>query len=805
MKPKVSIIIPVYNVEKYVQRMLACIEQQTLQDFEAIIINDGSTDRSLDIIEAFCKDNDRFHVYTQENQGVSAARNAGLDKAKGEYVTFYDPDDEVPPNALQDLCDTMEKKSADLVIGVLETVEGFQSRYAGMIRKLAATPKISRYHPALAANFSLANKLFRREIIEKYHLRFDDITYSEDGAFVFHYITHCENLAGCNRKVYIYHLRPFWDNPSITQSIRLNILQDALTAYRLTGDRLKAKIAEDQATLRAMQVSEERFAKVAKKHEILLQRFYRRAISRNLIKGFYARIWRAQEDIHPVLTDGIEELKGEISAKNWEVIKQRHPELDLDHPLPTKAEIAANPKVTFVVTEQVDPKQLPMILKGMYYQEMPLFEVMIAESLRDAVPEIYHSIENVRFYSQTDGNVIDQAKGEYVNFVREHVFHTYNCLTEMYATLKHNPAIDFSTVEVKQIGAEGGVADIPIMSRVYKGQCEAQCGLNIDRLDTCISNKLFRKEALQRTGLSILAFKGDETAQIYESMSYHKINDRYMVSYDLSDALLLKDAKKLQKLSDREQERVIGRKRKAAFRKVYLPAYYKLQCLKPVKEKKVILLEGEGPLLSSGLERIRQNLSKDPEMDIRVFFVGDKRNYVLREKHLLAEIADTAKIYTNMPSSLQHVSLRKDTELISLKSRERAAAVMEMADAKSIRKKLSLRCPQVRKQKLIFLNVGRTLKKKELEKLRKSLRKNRILLLWNTSEHAYLNLEPFDHQVIHANAFLTREEAISLSSAVISCRKTDIRMGNILDKDSVFFRKEELDKIGNLIACIKKK
>ena len=92
-KPKISIIIPVYNVEKYLEQCLKSVINQTFKDIEIICINDGSTDNSLEILEAFQKQDERIKIINKQNEGQGIARNEGLKVAKGEYISFIDPDD----------------------------------------------------------------------------------------------------------------------------------------------------------------------------------------------------------------------------------------------------------------------------------------------------------------------------------------------------------------------------------------------------------------------------------------------------------------------------------------------------------------------------------------------------------------------------------------------------------------------------------------------------------------------------------------------------------------------------------------
>ena len=91
--PKISVIVPIFNVEKYLKECLESIINQTFKDIEIICINDGSTDNSLDILNQYAEKDNRIKVITQSNQGLSAARNTGIKYANGEYISFIDSDD----------------------------------------------------------------------------------------------------------------------------------------------------------------------------------------------------------------------------------------------------------------------------------------------------------------------------------------------------------------------------------------------------------------------------------------------------------------------------------------------------------------------------------------------------------------------------------------------------------------------------------------------------------------------------------------------------------------------------------------
>lgn len=114
--PKLSIIVPVYNVEKYIERCLNTLVNQTLQDIEIIIVNDGSTDKSKEIIKKYLKKySEKIQYYEKENGGLSSARNFGLNYAKGEYIAFLDSDDYVELNMYEEMFNLAKEENADMV------------------------------------------------------------------------------------------------------------------------------------------------------------------------------------------------------------------------------------------------------------------------------------------------------------------------------------------------------------------------------------------------------------------------------------------------------------------------------------------------------------------------------------------------------------------------------------------------------------------------------------------------------------------------------------------------------------------
>lgn len=121
---KVSVIVPVYNVEEYIRECIKSIQVQTYSNLEIIVVNDGTKDKSIEIIKDLIKTDSRIRVISQPNQGLSAARNTGIENASGKYVAMIDSDDKIKPDFIKHLFDVADSQSADIVRGSFRDFEG---------------------------------------------------------------------------------------------------------------------------------------------------------------------------------------------------------------------------------------------------------------------------------------------------------------------------------------------------------------------------------------------------------------------------------------------------------------------------------------------------------------------------------------------------------------------------------------------------------------------------------------------------------------------------------------------------------
>lgn len=213
-EPLVSVVIPVYNAEKYIKQMLGTVLDQTLEKIEVICVNDGSTDHSGEIIKELQKRDGRIIYKEQKNMTAGVARNVGLGLANGKYVVFWDADDKFDKHALECMYNKAELKKADIcVCGVNEfTNEGKNYEADGYLR-MDLIPKkdpfdkynISERFFDFASNV-LWNKMYRREFLLENKLHFQNIRQSNDTAFVMLSLYHAKAITCVEKKLVFYRV-----------------------------------------------------------------------------------------------------------------------------------------------------------------------------------------------------------------------------------------------------------------------------------------------------------------------------------------------------------------------------------------------------------------------------------------------------------------------------------------------------------------------------------------------------------------------------------------------------------------------
>jgi glycosyltransferase involved in cell wall biosynthesis len=208
--PLISIIIPVYNTEKYLEECLLSVQTQDYKNIEVIIIDDGSRDNSAAICKAFTEKDSRFRYFYQENAGVSTARNNALKMANGELIAFVDSDDCVKPDMYTSMYKIMSETSSDVVITSAEAIVNgvWQGEAASVEVELLDTKSaIIEMHKSEKFAGAVWNKLIRRETLDGVEFS-SDIAIGEDFLFCWQVLLRSRQVAFSNNRKYGYRQNP---------------------------------------------------------------------------------------------------------------------------------------------------------------------------------------------------------------------------------------------------------------------------------------------------------------------------------------------------------------------------------------------------------------------------------------------------------------------------------------------------------------------------------------------------------------------------------------------------------------------
>ncbi|MDT8303278.1 MAG: glycosyltransferase [Sedimentisphaerales bacterium] len=217
-KPAVSIIIPVYNLEKYLSRCIDSVINQTLRNIEIICINDGSTDRSLDILKDYATDDPRIRIIDKEKGGPGIARNIGIDEAVGEYIGFVDGDDWIEAEMHEKMHTAAKKNISDIHICTIKMMDADgkpimlkcdYDKYLG--EKYTDDSIVFNRHHISEELFKVSrhawNKIYKHSFLKKHNIRFLPNKYYEDNIFFFMAFFKAERISITRNQFYNYYFK----------------------------------------------------------------------------------------------------------------------------------------------------------------------------------------------------------------------------------------------------------------------------------------------------------------------------------------------------------------------------------------------------------------------------------------------------------------------------------------------------------------------------------------------------------------------------------------------------------------------
>ncbi len=654
MSPKVSIIIPAYNAEKTVARMFDAVRAQTFENYEVVVIDDGSTDGTRNILEEYTQADSRIRVFHQKNAGVSAARNRGLDEATGDYVLFYDADDSVPENAVHDMYLAAREHLADLIIGrhrVQLMNEVYDAKSSTQLSKLSDIPK---HHPALCRNFSLCNKMFRRTVITEHHLRFKDTKHAEDGLFLFEFIRLADKLSGCPAHVYTYIKRPFWESSSLSQQASsdsfLHARENILTIADILEEEAEEALEEINHSDETRAAKDEAFYQWRRMQSSLWKRFAQTTI----LNEFYRRLWNGDDALYPLLQKSLEECRQNMFPSHWEGILKDNPDLQLDVGLLSPEELAEHPLLTVLITAELPKESVGRMMTAYYNQNYVSFEFIIDESMAEAIPSEYRSRPNIRLLPHSPlpkwkKKALQEARGVDCVIIQEPIYPGTRTIQQMVASAARkrllfvtSPVCNAKEERYEELTTQSTafVNEFAVVHKVTK----------YNQLDALWSNKVFNIKALLAQKR---LFEKDATSDIirlYRTPNHMKFTENAFLT-DLTDDDILKNVRSLRvrllySFKRRREERRLARIEKESteteslgfrFRnwrnlrlrngykvltlKVIFPIYYKWNARKPIQKNKVLFIVNRKPTLPNSMTYVHGLLEKSGKFDIHDKFL----------------------------------------------------------------------------------------------------------------------------------------------------------------------------------------
>lgn len=547
--PSISIIVPAYNRESHIDYTLDTLIEQTLQNIEIIVVNDGSQDRTKEIIEAYCAKDSRITLINQNNKGPGEARNAGLDHASGRYILFVDAEDGVPKTALELMYRSAEINGADCVIGSIKEFSPLGSNTFSRTESLSKKKEISRYDADLVWSFSVNNKLFRRQVIEELGLRFGNTLIAEDGLFSMSFVFRCGKIVGCPHVVLNYRRDLFWDGFSLTRDSSRQKVLDLVENHERIIELAKESIARDielaNTELERRQLAVAQITYISSLHQRLVS---------YLIDLQYRLLWLLDAETVGLLLEKVEEHKVFIGESNWQGMLKWHKDLPLGLSLQNHDAVAQSPQLSLVLCRELGIENVPEVLSCITHNGFPRFELFFPEEYVDAIPN--NLCMNANMHRLPCSNVADNAKFKQIALEASHapmimffdsrVFPHIGMLNEIWGECSNSQA-DFIVGKIKKVERDREVALFYRSQKVLfdrKHTAGFSYRDELNQLDCKLANKIIKTKALHDKHFVFSDNSQQDCKNLYELFNFKKIPEILFIT-DLTEKVFLDGTSRL--------------------------------------------------------------------------------------------------------------------------------------------------------------------------------------------------------------------------------------------------------------------
>lgn len=378
---RLSIIIPVYNGEKYLEKTLESMVTQTVENFEVIIIDDGSTDSTAEISKKYCDEYNDFYYIYQEHKGVYAARNKGIENAKYEYFLFLDCGDVLTDGSVEAIFKCSDETDADVITGRCWRNGDIEYEYDKALDIIATMPEVEKLESWLLKNSELGAKAIRKKIFDLYGIRFLDLSAHGELLFIMQIVMKGVKISGCPELILEKTVKHIEDGFSQFQLPTYENLKSAAFVISEIFDMGREVLTKETGTCDGDE---------AYIQEIIFMayQFY--------IDNFYRMYWYMDEKTLELMKEEFEKYSQFVRPERFKKLQENNEDLRLPYIYIDKKEAADEPEFT-IFFDLTDENEYKPFLRSLYAQTYPFFEVIVSESRWDSefFPDEFRKMENI--------------------------------------------------------------------------------------------------------------------------------------------------------------------------------------------------------------------------------------------------------------------------------------------------------------------------------------------------------------------------------------------------------------------------
>lgn len=388
---RLSVIVTVYNGEDSIEKTLESLVTQTVEDFEVIISDDGSTDKTAEICRKYCKEYVDFYYTAQDHQGRAAARNSGVKRAKTGHFLFLESGDILHPGSAEGIINTIEKNDADVITGRCLKLLGSEYEYDRKLDMLSGMPVIEKFESSLLWSGEISAKVFSKKLFEHYNMSFSESSCYGDLLFTVKAVMKSGKISGCHDFIV---KKSENNNEKSFSPLGKSPLESVKEASRVLSEIYELGKAEILKATGQVDGDEAYCQEII----YMVYQYY--------IDNFYRKYWYMDNEALAFMKEEFEKYAGLVKPERFRKLQENNGDIRLPYIYTDKNDAASEPLFT-IIFDVADENEYRDFLYSLYGQTYPFFEVMIGESKYESpfFPEELKNMENIHVFSDRSFHV----------------------------------------------------------------------------------------------------------------------------------------------------------------------------------------------------------------------------------------------------------------------------------------------------------------------------------------------------------------------------------------------------------------